>query len=134
MTNINKTIFYISLTLFLYSCNSLSDVQKTLRNEKVDSSDEFFILLGLLSLVVLVVNQIIRLGSTWYMSVITHQIWLEIHERLFSFYLYQPYLYHVNNSSNKLLEKLQVRVNATVAGVITPIFKIIGSVISNLKL
>ena len=96
------------------------------------SSDEFFILLGLLSLVVLVVNQIIRLGSTWYMSVITHQIWLETHERLFSFYLYQPYLYHVNNSSNKLLEKLQVRVNATVAGVITPIFKIIGSVISTL--
>jgi len=96
------------------------------------SSDEFFILLGLLSLVVLVVNQIIRLGSTWYMSVITHQIWLEIHERLFSFYLYQPYLYHVNNSSNKLLEKLQVRVNATVQGVITPIFKIIGSVISTL--
>jgi len=96
------------------------------------STDEFFILLGLMSLVVLVFNQIIRLGSTWYMSVITHQIWLETHERLFSFYLYQPYLYHVNNSSNKLLEKLQVRVNATVQGVITPIFKIIGSVISTL--
>ena len=96
------------------------------------SSDEFIILLGLLSLVVLVINQIIRLGSTWYMSVITHQIWLETHERLFSFYLYQPYLYHVDNSSNKLLEKLQVRVNATVAGVITPVFKIIGSVISTL--
>ena len=43
MTNINKTIFYISLTLFLYSCNSLSDVQKTLRNEKTRTTDEFLV-------------------------------------------------------------------------------------------
>jgi ATP-binding cassette, subfamily B, bacterial PglK len=96
------------------------------------SSEKFIMLLGLLSLVVLVLNQVIRLGSTWYMSVVTHKIWLQLHERLFSYYLYQPYLYHVHNSSNKLLEKLQVRVNATVAGVITPVFKIIGSVISTI--
>ena len=43
MTNINKTIFYILLTLFLYSCNSLSDVQKTLRNEKTRTTDEFLV-------------------------------------------------------------------------------------------
>jgi ATP-binding cassette, subfamily B, bacterial PglK len=96
------------------------------------SSDEFIILLGFLSLLILVLNQAFRLGSTWYMSVITHKIWLSLHERLFSYYLYQPYLYHVHNSSNKLLEKLQVRVNATVAGVITPVFKIIGSIISTI--
>jgi ATP-binding cassette, subfamily B, bacterial PglK len=96
------------------------------------SSDEFVILLGFLSLLVLVLNQAFRLGSTWYMSVITHKIWLSLHERLFSYYLYQPYLFHVHNSSNKLLEKLQVRVNATVSGVITPVFKIIGSIISTI--
>ena len=43
MTNINKSIFYILLTLFLYSCNSLSDVQKTLRNEKTRTTDEFLV-------------------------------------------------------------------------------------------
>ena len=43
MTNINKTIFYILLTLFLYSCNSLSDVGKTLRNEKIRTTDEFLV-------------------------------------------------------------------------------------------
>ena len=43
MTNINKTIFYILLTLFLYSCTSLSDVQKTLRNEKTRTTDEFLV-------------------------------------------------------------------------------------------
>ena len=43
MTNINKSIFYILLTLFLYSCNSLSDVGKTLRNEKIRTTDEFLV-------------------------------------------------------------------------------------------
>ena len=43
MKNINKSIFYILLTLFLYSCNSLSDVQKTLRNEKTRTTDEFLV-------------------------------------------------------------------------------------------
>ena len=43
MTNINKSIFYILLTLFLYSCNSLSDVGKTLRNEKSRTTDEFLV-------------------------------------------------------------------------------------------
>jgi len=96
------------------------------------SSEEFIMLLGLLSLVVLVLNQVIRLVSSWYMHVVTQNIWLQLHERLFKYYLYQPYLYHVHNSSNKLLEKLQVRVNATVSGVITPVFKIIGSIISTI--
>ena len=43
MTKINKSIFYIILTLFLYSCNSLSDVGKTLRNEKIRTTDEFLV-------------------------------------------------------------------------------------------
>ena len=43
MKNINKSIFYILLTLFLYSCNSLSDVGKTLRNEKIRTTDEFLV-------------------------------------------------------------------------------------------
>tara|TARA_B110001452_G_scaffold5843_1_gene5472 strand:+ start:108 stop:422 length:315 start_codon:yes stop_codon:yes gene_type:complete len=43
MTKINKSIFYIILTLFLYSCSSLSDVGKTLRNEKIRTTDEFLV-------------------------------------------------------------------------------------------
>ena len=43
MTKINKSIFYIILTLFLNSCSSLSDVGKTLRNEKIRTTDEFLV-------------------------------------------------------------------------------------------
>ena len=43
MKKINKTILYFILTLFLYSCGGVSDVGKTLRNEKIKTTDEFLV-------------------------------------------------------------------------------------------
>ena len=43
MIKINKTILYFIIVLFLYSCGSLSDAGKTLRNEKIRTTDEFLI-------------------------------------------------------------------------------------------
>ena len=43
MKKINKTILYFVLTLFLYSCNTFSEAGKTLRNEKVRTTDEFLV-------------------------------------------------------------------------------------------
>ena len=43
MKKINKTILYFVLTLFLYSCNTVSDAGKTLRNEKTRTTDEFLV-------------------------------------------------------------------------------------------
>ena len=43
MKKINKTILYFILTLFLYSCGAFSDVSKTLRNEKTNTTDEFLV-------------------------------------------------------------------------------------------
>ena len=39
----NKSIFYILLAVFLYSCGTASDVGKTLRNEKIKTTDEFLV-------------------------------------------------------------------------------------------
>ena len=43
MTKINRIILYFITTLFLYSCGSLSDAGKTLRNEKIRTTDEFLV-------------------------------------------------------------------------------------------
>ena len=43
MKKINKSIFYILLAAFLSSCNTLSDASKTLRNEKIRTTDEFLV-------------------------------------------------------------------------------------------
>ena len=96
------------------------------------SDKQFLVLLGLLSLMVLLLNQLIRLGSSWYGQFISHRIWWNLHRRMFRYYLNQSYMYHLQNSGNILLEKLQVQTNAAVAGVIQPYFLIISSLVSTL--
>ena len=43
MKQIKKSIFYLILILFLHSCNTMSDAGKTLRNEKIKTTDEFLV-------------------------------------------------------------------------------------------
>ena len=43
MTKINRIILYFITAVFLYSCSSLSDAGKTLRNEKIRTTDEFLV-------------------------------------------------------------------------------------------
>jgi len=38
-----KTIPYFIIILFLYSCGTMSDAGKTLRNEKIRTTDEFLV-------------------------------------------------------------------------------------------
>ena len=91
------------------------------------SDEHVLILLGLLSLVVLIFNQAVRLGVGWYASFVSERLWSTLVKRVFRYYMNQPYLYHLQHSGNALLEKLQVRVNAAVAGVINPMFSLVSS-------
>ena len=43
MKKINKAILYFVLTLFLYSCNTFSEAGRTLRNDKIKTTDEFLV-------------------------------------------------------------------------------------------
>ena len=43
MKKINKSIYYIFLAFFLYSCGAMSDAGKVLRNEKIKTTDEFLV-------------------------------------------------------------------------------------------
>ena len=38
-----KKIYFLFFTLILYSCTSLEDAGKVLRNEKIKTTDEFLI-------------------------------------------------------------------------------------------
>jgi len=92
--------------------------------------DSFIVMLGGISLFALTLNQVARLSAGWYSIFTSQKIWRTMHNRVFSYYLHRPYVYHLHNSGNELLEKLQVRLNAAVAGVITPFFLLISSIFS----
>ena len=91
------------------------------------SNEYFLVFLGVTSIIVLILNQAVRLGCGWYGQFVTHRIWWALHKRMFRYYLNQPYLYHLQHSSTELLEKLEVRTNAVVAGVIQPFFLMLSS-------
>ncbi|MDP6683395.1 MAG: ABC transporter ATP-binding protein [Desulfobacterales bacterium] len=91
------------------------------------SNERFLVLLGVMSLGVLILNQAVRLGSGWYGKFVAERIWWALEKRMFCYYLSQSYVYHLQHSGNALLEKLQIRVNAVVAGFIIPLFSLMGS-------
>ncbi|MAV06050.1 MAG: hypothetical protein CMI71_03585 [Candidatus Pelagibacter sp.] len=43
MIKINRAILYFIIILFLHSCGTMSDAGKTLRNEKIKTTDEFLV-------------------------------------------------------------------------------------------
>ena len=96
------------------------------------SNNDFLIFLGTLSLIALFLNQLVRLFSSWYGQFISLNIWRNLHNRMFSYYLNQSYMYHLLHPGNELLEKLQVQTNAAVAGVIQPYFLLISSFFTTL--
>ena len=88
---------------------------------KLNLSDKnIIIVFGLLSVFIILCNQVFRVFSTWFTLKVNLQIWLDLHNSMYKYYLEQPYSFHLNNNSTSLLEKLQVRVNAAAVGVIMP--------------
>ena len=85
-------------------------------------NNNLILLLAILSLLLIVLNQIVRLLSLWYENYVCHSLWLSFHTKLFQFYINRPYSFHIQTNSNQLLEKLSIQANATVAGIITPFF------------
>ena len=90
------------------------------------NNEEIIIYFALSSILLLALNQAAKVFSGWYGSYVSENIWSSLHRKSFKFFLAQPYAYHINTNSNQILEKLNIRVNAAVAGVIGPTFLIIG--------
>lgn len=90
--------------------------------------DGIIFLFAIFSILLIVFNQIIRIVSLLFENHTTHNLWLSITTKLFKFYLKRPYTFHISTNSNQLLEKLSIQANSSVAGLIAPLFQILGNV------
>ena len=97
-------------------------ILQQIQNQTNLSDTGMIFLLASVTLVAVILNQTIRIGAQWYSIYVSHRIWRLLMTRQYSFYLSQPYLFHLSHHSANLLEQLQIRVNAVVAGVIAPTF------------
>jgi len=93
---------------------------------------ELIIFFGLISLFIIIINQSLRIFTTWYVSFINQSVWRTLTKRMFGYFLGQKYSYHLQNNSYAMLEKLSIQVNSVQAGVIVPAQDLFGFLFSSL--
>jgi ATP-binding cassette, subfamily B, bacterial PglK len=85
----------------------------------------FLIGLALFAFSLLVINNGVRLVTTWLNIRVSMDIRHKFHIRLFEHYLYQPYTFYLEKNTAELIDKLTFRVNSVVAGTLTPVLLIV---------
>ena len=74
-------------------------------------NNSIVVFLAFASFILLFLNYLTRWFDVWYDSYVSHNIWLNLSKKLFNQYLIEPYSFYIKNSTNYLLEKIQVKIN-----------------------
>ena len=98
------------------------------------NSEDIYILVILIPLFAVICMNLFRPFVAWHSSRTAAKIWLSKSFDIFNYYLNKNYLFHINNSTNTLLEKLLQRTNSAIAGVIVPSYEILGGIFSSIFL
>lgn len=88
----------------------------------------FVIILPILTLLLL---NFYRLYTNWIEVKTVNNIWRSYHSNLFNYYLSKPYLYHIENGSNFLLNNFISRANEALTGLMIPSYLLIGSIMTS---
>jgi len=88
--------------------------------------NSFIIFLGIVSLVTIILNQLLRLYSNWYILYLSENLLYEKSRDLYLYYLIRPYKHFLRASTSHIVQKCTNYVNATVAGYMTPFLLIIA--------
>ena len=99
---------------------------KSIINNYEFSYNELIILFGSFSFFTVLLTQSVKLFSSWYSNFVSTNLWFSFTKRMYDYYIKKDYLFHLNNNSYFLVEKLAFQVNAAQSGVIAPLFNLIG--------
>ncbi len=97
-------------------------------------NETLIIFFVLVSVLLVLLNIILRTISVWGNSYVSNNIWYFCVNKIYNFYLNQPYSFHMQNTSNELMEKLVIRANDGIHQIISSVYLIIGSIFSLLFL
>lgn len=86
----------------------------------VASPDTFLTLLGVGVLLAITLAGLCSAYTTWRLSLYSAQIGAELSSRLYRYFLYQPWLFHVGHSSSRLIHKTSQEVQRLTQRIITP--------------
>ena len=88
----------------------------------------FVIILPILTLLFL---NFYRLYTNWIEVKVINNVWRSFHSNLFNYYLSKPYIYHIENGSNFLLNNFISRANDALTGLMIPSYLLIGSIMTS---
>jgi len=89
----------------------------------------FLLILGLVSLILFILNNILQVYSSWLVHAFSLQLWRKLMLQVFSYYIRQPYSYYLTANSSELTNRLMVQVHAAIGGVVTPLLFIISQTV-----
>ena len=96
-------------------------------NSRLDFSEkEFVTFLAIFSFLIILINQLLRLISTWFILYLSENLLFKKSRDLFFYYLKRPYKLFLKSNTSHIVQKCTNYVNAGVAGYFTPFLIIIS--------
>jgi HlyD family secretion protein len=85
---------------------------------------DFILWLGISVLGLLTVGTSISILTFWRLSLFSQETGMEIGNRLFNYYIYQPCLFHASESSAKLTKQITIEASRVTSGIISPLMQL----------
>lgn len=95
----------------------------------IATPQNFIILAGLASLTALAVAALISIFTLWRLSIFGSKVGIELGDRLFTYYMHQPWLFHAGSSSASLNKKIASDTSAITSYLIQPILSMNARVV-----
>lgn len=94
------------------------------KQSEITNPYDFIFWLGLGVVSVLTVSSMISMYTIWHLSLFAQRTGVEIGDRLYKYYLNQPWLFHTAESSAKLTKQIAVESDRVTSGIINPLMQI----------
>ena len=131
-----EVVSVISFVPFFYFISDKNFLIENLYVQKFNNylnlnNAQLTVLVTILPIFTLLFLNFYRLYSNWVEAKTINNLWRSFHSNLFNYYLSKPYLYHVENGSNVLLNNFISRANDALTGLMIPSYLLIGSLITS---
>lgn len=88
------------------------------------SVDDFMFWCGCALLGLLVLGTIVSISTTWLLARFSANVGAEFSNRLFAYYMHQPWLFHIQNSSSSLIKNIATEVARVNEKILAPLLQI----------
>ena len=111
LVEIVSVLSFIPFLSIISNPNYINENEKImLVKEKLGLGDDMiFICLAVIPFTIIIFVNLLRLSLVWFEGKIINDLWYSVHSKLFDFYLRKNYMFHIENGSNVLMEKLMVK-------------------------